>query len=45
MALVRIYRRLTFELEPGQVPLNIAYGMTATAKDGIWVKPRRRLGK
>ena len=42
VALIRLYSRLTFELEPGQVPLSIAYGVTASPKNGIWVRPRRR---
>ena len=43
VALIRLYSRLTFQLEPGQVPLAIAYGITTSPKHGIWVRPRRRL--
>ena len=73
IALVRLYSRLEFELEPGQVPLQVrerrlwglsqrkecegclqvpypgsvsslqvAYGITANPKNGVWVRPRVR---
>ncbi|KAG1659374.1 hypothetical protein FOA52_007837 [Chlamydomonas sp. UWO 241] len=42
VALVQLYRAMTFELAPGQQPLQITYGVTATPKGGLWVTPRLR---
>lgn len=42
VALIRLFSHLTFDLEPGQVPLPIAYGITSSPKNGIWVRPRLR---
>lgn len=32
IALVRLYSAFTFELEPGQVPLRLAYGITTSPR-------------
>ncbi|GAX81208.1 hypothetical protein CEUSTIGMA_g8640.t1 [Chlamydomonas eustigma] len=42
VALIRMYSALTFALEPGQVPLQISYGITAGPKHGVWVRPLPR---
>ncbi len=39
MALALLYQRLTFELEPGQVPLHVVAGITLAPRDGLWVRP------
>lgn len=38
VTLVRLFSRLTFDLEPGQEPLPMAYGITMSPKHGIWVR-------
>eukprot|EP00798_Chlamydomonas_sp_ICE-L_P029083 gene29083-32294_t len=35
MALVRMYRQYTFELDPGQERLQVKYGMTQSPKNGV----------
>jgi hypothetical protein len=42
VALARLYQRLRFELEPGQVPLRTTVGITLSPKNGVWVRPVRR---
>ncbi|GLC53342.1 hypothetical protein PLESTB_000734000 [Pleodorina starrii] len=42
VALARLYQRLVFELEPGQVPLRTSVGITLAPKDGLWVRPVAR---
>ncbi len=42
IALIRLYSRLTFELEPGQVPLKLSYGITTGPRHGVWVRPHVR---
>ncbi|GLC53340.1 hypothetical protein PLESTB_000733800 [Pleodorina starrii] len=42
VALARLYQRLVFELEPGQVPLVISTAFVLTPRDGLWVRPVRR---
>ncbi|KAG2442182.1 hypothetical protein HYH02_009670 [Chlamydomonas schloesseri] len=42
VALATIYQRLTFELEPGQVPLKTAVGITLSPRNGVWVRPVAR---
>jgi cytochrome P450 len=44
IALATLYRRLRFELEPGQVPLRTAVGITLSPRDGVWVRPVLRHG-
>jgi hypothetical protein len=39
VALARLYQRLRFELEPGQVPLRTAAALTLAPQDGLWVRP------
>ncbi|KXZ54673.1 hypothetical protein GPECTOR_4g739 [Gonium pectorale] len=43
IALATLYRRLRFELEPGQVPLRTAVGITLSPRDGVWVRPVLRV--
>ncbi|KAG2492006.1 hypothetical protein HYH03_009736 [Edaphochlamys debaryana] len=38
-ALAVLYQRLRFELEPGQVPLQLSVGITMSPKGGLWVRP------
>lgn len=45
VTLIRLFSRLSFDLEPGQVPLPITYGITMTPRHGIWVRPRARSTK
>ncbi|KAG2434665.1 hypothetical protein HXX76_007558 [Chlamydomonas incerta] len=42
VALATLYQRLTFELEPGQVPLQTAVGITLSPRNGVWVRPVAR---
>ncbi|GLC53338.1 hypothetical protein PLESTB_000733600 [Pleodorina starrii] len=42
VALARLYQRLRFELEPGQVPLATAAALTLAPRDGLWVRPVAR---
>ncbi|KXZ54675.1 hypothetical protein GPECTOR_4g741 [Gonium pectorale] len=42
IALACLYRRLRFELEPGQVPLPVVAALTLAPRDGLWVRPVAR---
>ncbi|KXZ54674.1 hypothetical protein GPECTOR_4g740 [Gonium pectorale] len=43
IALATLYRRLRFELEPGQVPLPLRpSSLTMAPRDGVWVRPVMR---
>ena len=39
IALVRLYQHYTFELAPGQVPLQLQQNLTLAPKGGLWVTP------
>ncbi|GLI67209.1 hypothetical protein VaNZ11_011116 [Volvox africanus] len=39
VALARMYQRLRFQLEPGQVPLKTMVGLTLSPRNGVWVRP------
>lgn len=42
LALVRFYQKFTFELSPGQVPLELGTGTTQGPKDGVFGKIHMR---
>ena len=42
LALVRLFSAFAFDLEPGQVPLSVALGLTMSPRDGVWVRLRPR---
>ncbi len=39
VALARLYQRLRFELEAGQVPLATTAALTLAPRDGLWLRP------
>ena len=36
---MRLFQRFTFELLPGQDPLELRQGLTLSPANGVWVKP------
>ncbi|KAI8476255.1 MAG: cytochrome P450, CYP711 clan [Monoraphidium minutum] len=42
IALVRLHQRFTFDLQPGQVPLQLRQGLTLSPANGVWVTPVAR---
>ena len=43
LVLVKLYKRYTFELEPGVAPLRVATGISMAPVDGLRVRVHRRL--
>lgn len=43
ITLVRLYQRLTFELQPGMVPLPLKQNLTLSPRDGVVVRPIARV--
>jgi cytochrome P450 len=42
ITLVVLYQRYTFELSPGQVPLQLQQNLTLAPKGGLWATPVAR---
>lgn len=43
LALIRMYQRFTFKLQPGQIPLRTSTGITLAPINGIWVNVEHRI--
>ncbi len=43
LVLALLYQRLVFRLPPGEGPLPIASSLTLAPRDGLWVRPVRRV--